>query len=93
MRHMTHSSQVPVSLRDLGKREKAVVCGFDMKDPDLVVRLREIGFAEGDPVEAMHFGLFFKNPMTVRLNGALIAMRSNEARSVYVTQTSDESTQ
>ena len=41
--------------------------------------------AEGDPVEALHFGLFFKNPMTVRLNGALIAMRSAEARCVYVT--------
>ena len=87
---MTHSSHNPVSLRDLAKREKATVCGFDMRDPDLVVRLREIGFAEGDPVEALHFGLFFKNPMTVRLNGALIAMRTNEARSVYVTQMNND---
>lgn len=86
---MTHSSHNPVSLRDLEKREKAVVCGFDMSDPELVVRLREIGFAEGDPVEALHFGLFFKNPMTVRLNGALIAMRSAEARCVLISKGED----
>jgi ferrous iron transport protein A len=83
---MTHGSDNPVTLRDLTKNEKAVVCGFNMADEDLVTRLREIGFAEGDPVEALHFGLFFKNPMTVRLNGALIAMRSNEARCVYVSK-------
>ena len=83
---MNPVSNSPISLRDLAKREKARVCGFDTRDPDMVVRLREIGFAEGDPVEALHFGLFFKNPMTVRLNGALIAMRSAEARCVYVTK-------
>jgi len=46
--------------------------------------LREIGFAEGDSVETLHFGLFGRNPMTVRLNGALIAMRKNEAAAVLV---------
>lgn len=83
---MTHSSRYPASLRDLAKNEKAVVCGFDNTDPELVTRLREIGFAEGDPVEALHFGLFGRNPLTVRLNGALIAMRSAEARCVYVSK-------
>lgn len=74
----------PVTLRDLAKNERAIVCGFDEADQNLVTRLREIGFAEGDPVQALHFGLFQRNPMTVRLNGALIALRSAEARTVYV---------
>ncbi len=83
---MTHTSNTPVSLRELARNERAVVCGFDDRDPELVTRLREIGFAEGDPVEALHFGLFGRNPMTVRLNGALIAMRSAEASCVYVSK-------
>lgn len=85
---MTHSSPNRASLRDLAKNEKAIVCGFDNSDPELVTRLREIGFAEGDPVEALHFGLFGRNPLTVRLNGALIAMRSAEARCVYISKES-----
>ena len=53
-------------------------------DPDKEIRLREIGFAEGDLVETLHFGLFGRNPMSVRLNGALIALRSAEAHVVLV---------
>lgn len=81
---MTDKIHPPKTLRDLKKNQSGTVMGFNDSDPDLVTRLREIGFAEGDPVEALHFGLFAKNPMTVRLNGALIALRRNEARSVYV---------
>ena len=40
--------------------------------------------AEGDLVETLHFGLFGRNPMSVRLNGALIAMRKQEAEHVLV---------
>ncbi|MGB0908577.1 MAG: FeoA family protein [Maricaulaceae bacterium] len=81
---MTDSANPYKTLRDLRKNQSGIVKGFNEADPDLVTRLREIGFAEGDPVEALHFGLFAKNPMTVRLNGALIALRRNEARTVYV---------
>lgn len=72
------------TLRALEKGESAIVTGFAAGDLDLETRLREIGFAEGDTVEALHWGLFGRNPMTVRLNGALIAMRKNEAQSVLV---------
>jgi len=34
--------------------------------------------------EALHFGLFGRNPMSVRLNGALIALRKTEAQAVLV---------
>jgi ferrous iron transport protein A len=83
---MTHPSTSPVTLRNLARNERAIVSGFNEAETMLVTRLREIGFAEGDPVQALHFGLFQRNPMTVRLNGALIALRSGEARCVYITR-------
>lgn len=73
-----------MTLRELAKHKPARIIGFQTDDPEKETRLREIGFAEGDLVEALHFGLFGRNPMSVRLNGALIAMRSGEARAVLV---------
>lgn len=73
-----------MTLRDLPKQTVARISGFDGGDAELETRLREIGFAEGDQVEALHFGLFGRNPMSVRLNGALIALRKTEAQAVLV---------
>lgn len=73
-----------MTLRDLGKNIPARVTGFAAGDADLETRLREIGFAEGDSVEALHFGLFGRNPLSVRLNGALIALRKTEAEAIIV---------
>jgi ferrous iron transport protein A len=71
-------------LTNLAKNETGVITGFDDADTDLCTRLREIGFAEGDNVTPLHFGLFGKNPMSVRLNGALIALRKAEAKAILV---------
>lgn len=73
-----------MTLRDLPKNTPARISGFNASDNELETRLREIGFAEGDQVEALHFGLFGRNPMSVRLNGALIALRKSEAQAVLV---------
>jgi len=73
-----------MTLRDLPKNTLARISGFNAGDDELETRLREIGFAEGDQVEALHFGLFGRNPMSVRLNGALIALRKSEAQAVLV---------
>ena len=73
-----------MTLRDLPKNTPACISGFQASDSELETRLREIGFAEGDQVEALHFGLFGRNPMSVRLNGALIALRKAEAQAVLV---------
>lgn len=73
-----------MTLRDLPKNTLARISGFSDGDSELETRLREIGFAEGDQVEALHFGLFGRNPMSVRLNGALIALRKSEAQAVLV---------
>lgn len=73
-----------MTLRDLPKNTPARIQGFEAGDSELETRLREIGFAEGDQVEALHFGLFGRNPMSVRLNGALIALRKTEAQAILV---------
>lgn len=73
-----------MTLRDLPKNRPARISGFNANDNELETRLREIGFAEGDQVEALHFGLFGRNPISVRLNGALIALRKSEAQAVLV---------
>ncbi len=68
-----------LSLADLPKGQYARIVGFNAPEGDLETRLREIGFAEGDEIETLHFGPFGKTPMTVRLNGSLIALRRREA--------------
>jgi len=73
-------------LTDLAKDESGIITGFDESDPDLCTRLREIGFAEGDNVTPLHFGLFRKNPISVRVNGALIALRSQDAQAIKLTK-------
>jgi len=73
-----------MTLRELAKDKPARIIGFVTDNPETETRLREIGFAEGDVVEALHFGLFGRNPLSVRLNGALIAMRSQEADAIKV---------
>jgi len=73
-----------MTLDQLPKKTPARVIGFSEQPADIVMRLREIGFAENDNVEVRHFGLFGRNPMTVDLNGALIALRRDEAALVEV---------
>jgi len=79
----------PFTLNDLNKNIAARVTGFVPNNSDSEIRLREIGFAEGDSVKALHFGLFGRNPITVSLNGALIALRKTDARIVIVEPVND----
>lgn len=78
-------------LTDLLKNESGTITGFDEKDPELSTRLREIGFAEGDNVTPLHFGLFGKNPISVRVNGALIALRRQDAQAIQLTKADESS--
>jgi ferrous iron transport protein A len=73
-----------MTLRDLPKNKPARIIGFAADNHEMETRLREIGFAEGDQVEALHFGLFGRNPMSVLLNGALIALRKGDAQIITV---------
>ena len=79
----------PTRLTDLAKAQTNRIVGFAADDQDLETRLREIGFAEGDRVTPLHFGLFGRNPISVQLNGATIALRREDARAILVAPLQD----
>ena len=81
---LAHSASAQSNLAALPQNSLGYVTGFAAPDHDIETRLREIGFAEGDEVEPLHYGLVRKNPMVVRLNGALIALRRKEASYILV---------
>ncbi|MBL6457206.1 ferrous iron transport protein A [Belnapia sp. T6] len=51
---------------------------------ELERRLLELGFVEGARVEILHQGLFGRDPIAVRVDGATIALRRREAAAVLV---------
>ncbi len=71
-------------LNELSQNEAARVCGFFENNKAMVVKLREIGFAEGDEVEILGRGLLGGTPISVRLNQTVIALRTREAALVKV---------
>ena len=71
-------------LSELKKGKIAEVIGIAGDDAALAVKLREVGFAEGDEVEIMHFGPLGSKPICVRLNSTLIALRPDEASVIEV---------
>jgi len=73
-----------MTLDQLQRKKPATIIGFNSSHPELEIRLREIGFAEGDSVETLHVGLFNKNPISVRLNGAIIALRRQDASAIKI---------
>lgn len=72
------------NLNELQRNEAAKVCGFTAQDEQMVLKLREIGFAEGDEVEVLSRGIFGGTPLSVRVNQTIIALRLPEARLVKV---------
>lgn len=62
----------------------ARVTGFSDGDPQLIAKLREIGFAEGDEVELLAKGWLGGVPLSFRLNRTVIALRRAEAALVLV---------
>lgn len=77
-------SKKPLRLTDLSRSSSAHILGFTGEDEAQEIRLRDIGFAEGDSIEPLHFGLFGRNPISVRLNGAIIALRRQDAQAILV---------
>lgn len=47
-------------------------------------RLIELGFVEGAVVQILHEGLFGRDPIAVRVNGATVALRRREALAIQV---------
>ena len=71
-----------MTLDELTKGHIARIASIDDARPDLEAKLREIGFSEGDEVELLTRGPFGGQPLAVRLNRTIIALRSAEARAV-----------
>jgi len=54
-------------------------------DPaELERRLLEMGFVEGAVIEILHEGLFFRDPIAVRIDDMRVALRRREAAAVTV---------
>ncbi len=60
-------------------------------DQAMTQRLLEMGLLEGSVVELMHEAPFGKDPVAVRVRGALIALRRNEADAVEVSLSGEAS--
>jgi ferrous iron transport protein A len=73
-----------LTLAELKKGLIARVKAVGTADPDLEVKLREVGFSEGDEVELVARGPFGGQPLAVRLNRTLIAIRLAEAGAVVI---------
>jgi ferrous iron transport protein A len=71
-----------MTLNDLAKGGVARIAEIQGLRPDLEAKLREIGFSEGDEVELLTRGPFGGQPLAVRLNRRIIALRGTEAQAV-----------
>lgn len=75
---------VTLQLDRLQKGRIGRVAGFADEPGELVAKLREIGFAEGDEVELLARGWLGGAPLSVRLNRTVIALRKSEAALIRV---------
>jgi ferrous iron transport protein A len=75
---------VTLQLDRLQKGRIGRVAGFAEGQSNLVAKLREIGFAEGDEVELLARGWLGGAPLSIRLNRTVIALRKSEAALISV---------
>jgi len=71
-------------IADLAEGEQARVVAIAASSPELEAKLREIGFCEGDEVQLLTRGPLGGQPLAVRLNRRVIAIRWREAAAVLV---------
>ncbi|CAH2601876.1 Ferrous iron transport protein A [Rhodovastum atsumiense] len=83
--------RVPTSLADLRKGQRASVTALDetgVATPfaagQLERRLIEMGLVEGAQLEVMHEGFPGHDPIAVRVDEHVLALRRNEARAVRI---------
>ena len=76
-------------IADLGDGERARVLSIAAPTEELETKLREVGFCEGDDVQLLTRGPLGGQPLAVRLNRRIIALRRNEAAAVLVEPLTD----
>lgn len=78
-------SQKTITLAELSKGSSGIILKLESgSNPELTRRMMEIGLLEGSRVELVHEAPFGKDPIAVRVRGALIALRRSEARQVTI---------
>lgn len=73
-----------MNLFQLKKGQVGRITALSGANDDMVVKLRELGLNEGDEVELIAFGPIARQPVAVRLNRSLIALRRVEAEAVEI---------
>jgi Fe2+ transport system protein FeoA len=73
-----------MKLHELKARQRARIRAIGAGSEQMDVKLREVGFSEGDEVEMVGAGPFGGRTLAVRLNRTLIALRTSEAALVEV---------
>lgn len=87
------SSPADMPLSRLQPGQSGVVRGLRMPEAEhghgrqLVMRLLEIGFVEGEPVRVVAHGPGGGEPLAVRIGGTMFALRRHEAEHVLVQRT------
>ncbi len=72
-------------LGELKLGQKAVITAVSLgSDPQLALRLMQMGFLEGAEVELARQAPISADPIAVRVRGALIALRRSDANHVEV---------
>lgn len=73
-----------MTLDELPEGASARIVAIDGVAAELAAKLREIGFCEGDDVELLTRGPLAGQPLAIRLNRRIIAMRTREAQAIEV---------
>jgi ferrous iron transport protein A len=76
-----------MKLHELKAGQKARIRLIHAGSEQMDVKLRELGFSEGDEVEMVGAGPFGGRTLAVRLNRTLIALRTSEAALIEVDPT------
>lgn len=79
-----HRASVKLGELKKGQRALIVKVGTESSSPELVERFLEMGLLEGSIVEVLHEAPFGGDPFAVRVRGALVALRRQEANAIEV---------
>lgn len=77
--------QTPMHVRELERGVVARISAIDSENEGLAAKLRELGLAEGDEIELWARGPFGGEPIAIRLNRTIIALRHEEAAAILLT--------
>ncbi|PKL87772.1 MAG: ferrous iron transport protein A [Ignavibacteriae bacterium HGW-Ignavibacteriae-2] len=81
-KHSDKTEKIMKTAANLTFGEMAIITGINSEHPS-ARRIIEIGFTPGQQIELIN-KTAFNDPLAFSVRGALIAIRKNEAESIYV---------